>query len=62
MNEFLSRLQDDLEEAMDTVMCSRCKGKRRFEMTVNLREPDTVLSVIHLLRKEAWEIQACWAS
>lgn len=32
---------------MNTVMCSRCKGKcRRFEMNMNLREPDTVLSVM----------------
>lgn len=47
MNEFLSRLQDDLREVMDTVMCSRCRGKcRRLEMTMNLREPDIVLSVV----------------
>lgn len=33
VNEFLSRLQDDLKEAMNTMMCSKCQGKhRRFEM------------------------------
>ncbi|NXL87008.1 DJC14 protein, partial [Alectura lathami] len=33
MSEFLSRLQDDLKEAMNTMMCSKCQGKhRRFEM------------------------------
>ncbi|XP_055975994.1 dnaJ homolog subfamily C member 14 isoform X2 [Sorex fumeus] len=33
VNEFLSKLQDDLKEAMNTMMCSRCQGKhKRFEM------------------------------
>nr|XP_034959812.1 dnaJ homolog subfamily C member 14 [Zootoca vivipara] len=33
MNEFLSKLQDDLKEAMNTMMCNKCQGKhRRFEM------------------------------
>ncbi|XP_075581180.1 dnaJ homolog subfamily C member 14 [Pelecanus crispus] len=33
MSEFLSRLQDDLKEAMNTMMCSKCQGKhKRFEM------------------------------
>ncbi|XP_067385965.1 dnaJ homolog subfamily C member 14 [Emydura macquarii macquarii] len=37
MNEFLTKLQDDLKEAMNTMMCSRCQGKhKRFEMD---REP-----------------------
>ncbi|XP_007953277.1 dnaJ homolog subfamily C member 14 [Orycteropus afer afer] len=37
VNEFLSKLQDDLKEAMNTMMCSQCQGKhRRFEMD---REP-----------------------
>ncbi|TRY97782.1 hypothetical protein DNTS_008279 [Danionella cerebrum] len=37
MNEFLSKLQDDLKEAMNTMMCTKCEGKhRRFEMD---REP-----------------------
>ncbi|KPP75113.1 dnaJsubfamily C member 14-like, partial [Scleropages formosus] len=33
MNEFLAKLQEDLKEAMNTMMCTRCEGKhRRFEM------------------------------
>ncbi|XP_074785722.1 dnaJ homolog subfamily C member 14 [Athene noctua] len=33
MSEFLRRLQDDLREAMNTMMCSKCQGKhKRFEM------------------------------
>ncbi|XP_074082533.1 LOW QUALITY PROTEIN: dnaJ homolog subfamily C member 14 [Macrotis lagotis] len=33
VNEFLSKLQEELKEAMNTMMCSRCQGKhRRFEM------------------------------
>ncbi|XP_053548247.1 dnaJ homolog subfamily C member 14-like [Bombina bombina] len=33
MNEFLTKLQDDLKEAMHSMMCSKCQGKhRRFEM------------------------------
>nr|XP_047911571.1 dnaJ homolog subfamily C member 14 [Anser cygnoides] len=33
VNEFLSRLQDDLKEAMNTMMCSKCQGKhKRFEL------------------------------
>ncbi|KAJ8794891.1 hypothetical protein J1605_018779 [Eschrichtius robustus] len=37
VNEFLSKLQEDLKEAMNTMMCGRCQGKhRRFEMD---REP-----------------------
>lgn len=31
VNEFLSKLQDDLKEAMNTMMCSRCQGKHRYE-------------------------------
>lgn len=29
VNEFLSRLQDDLKEAMNTMMCSKCQGKHK---------------------------------
>uniref|UniRef100_A0A8C8DN60 DnaJ (Hsp40) homolog, subfamily C, member 14 n=1 Tax=Oryzias sinensis TaxID=183150 RepID=A0A8C8DN60_9TELE len=37
MNEFLTKLQDDLKEAMNTMMCTKCDGKhKRFEMD---REP-----------------------
>ncbi|XP_075055639.1 dnaJ homolog subfamily C member 14 [Mixophyes fleayi] len=33
MNEFLTKLQDDLKEAMNSMMCSKCQGKhRRFEI------------------------------
>uniref|UniRef100_A0A8C5M2I9 DnaJ heat shock protein family (Hsp40) member C14 n=1 Tax=Leptobrachium leishanense TaxID=445787 RepID=A0A8C5M2I9_9ANUR len=33
MNEFLTKLQDDLKDAMNSMMCSKCQGKhRRFEM------------------------------
>ncbi|XP_064354606.1 dnaJ homolog subfamily C member 14 isoform X2 [Dromaius novaehollandiae] len=33
VSEFLTRLQDDLKEAMNTMMCSKCQGKhKRFEM------------------------------
>ncbi|TNM88621.1 hypothetical protein fugu_004875 [Takifugu bimaculatus] len=33
MNEFLTKLQDDLKEAMNTMMCTKCEGKhKRFEM------------------------------
>lgn len=37
MNEFLTKLQDDLKEAMNTMMCTKCEGKhKRFEID---REP-----------------------
>ncbi|NXJ72513.1 DJC14 protein, partial [Rostratula benghalensis] len=29
MSEFLSRLQEDLTEAMNTMMCSKCQGKHK---------------------------------
>ncbi|XP_063808651.1 dnaJ homolog subfamily C member 14 [Pseudophryne corroboree] len=33
MNEFLTKLQDDLKDAMNSMMCSKCQGKhRRFEI------------------------------
>ncbi|KAL7989745.1 hypothetical protein Chor_012411 [Crotalus horridus] len=33
MNDFLSKLQDDLKEVMNTMKCNKCQGKhRRFEM------------------------------
>uniref|UniRef100_A0A8D0BCW9 DnaJ heat shock protein family (Hsp40) member C14 n=1 Tax=Salvator merianae TaxID=96440 RepID=A0A8D0BCW9_SALMN len=33
MNDLLSKLQDDLKEAMNTMMCNKCQGKhKRFEM------------------------------
>lgn len=30
MNEFLTKLQDDLKEAMNTMMCTKCEGKHRY--------------------------------
>lgn len=29
MNEFLAKLQDDLKEAMNTMMCTKCEGKHK---------------------------------
>ena len=29
MNEFLTKLQDDLKEAMNTMMCTKCEGKHK---------------------------------
>lgn len=66
VNEFLSKLQDDLKEAVNTLMCGHAKesiGGLRW--TRNLRVPDTMLRVIGCvpLRKETFgQSQACWAS
>lgn len=30
MNEFLTKLQDDLKEAMNTMMCTKCDGKHKY--------------------------------
>ncbi|XP_019942158.2 dnaJ homolog subfamily C member 14 [Paralichthys olivaceus] len=39
MNEFLTKLQDDLKEAMNTMMCTKCEGKhKRFEMDREVAE------------------------
>uniref|UniRef100_A0A8V0X5K4 Cleavage inducing molecular chaperone Jiv domain-containing protein n=1 Tax=Gallus gallus TaxID=9031 RepID=A0A8V0X5K4_CHICK len=39
VNEFLSQLHDDLKEAMNTTMCSKCQGKhRRFEIQLHAAE------------------------
>lgn len=29
MNEFFIKLQDDLKEAMNTMMCTKCEGKHK---------------------------------
>lgn len=29
MNEFFTKLQDDLKEAMNTMMCTKCEGKHK---------------------------------
>lgn len=66
VNEFLSKLQDGLKKAMNTMICSRCQGKNRgLKRTGNPRVPDTVLTVAGfvLLRKESsGQSQGCWAS
>lgn len=33
MNEFLTKLQDDLKEAMNTMMCTKCEGKHKYVLT-----------------------------
>lgn len=33
MNEFLTKLQDDLKEAMNTMMCTKCEGKHKYVAT-----------------------------
>lgn len=42
MNEFLSKLQDDLKEAMNSMMCSKCQGKHRYSM-------DCVIQIVPLI-------------
>lgn len=37
MNEFLTKLQDDLKEAMNTMMCTKCEGKHKY-VTTHLRQ------------------------
>lgn len=34
MNEFLTKLQDDLKEAMNTMMCTKCEGKHKYGLKV----------------------------
>lgn len=43
MNEFLTKLQDDLKEAMNTMMCTKCEGKHKYVTTL---KPDRYLSSI----------------
>lgn len=57
MNEFQSRLQDDLKEALSPVMCSYCLGKcRRFEVDREPKSSRQCAGVIGylLLRRETW--------
>lgn len=35
MNEFLTKLQDDLKEAMNTMMCTKCEGKHKYVARLN---------------------------
>lgn len=36
MNEFLTKLQDDLKEAMNTMMCTKCEGKHKYVATLKI--------------------------
>ncbi|CAB1315188.1 unnamed protein product [Coregonus sp. 'balchen'] len=59
MNEFLTKLQDDLKEAMNTMMCTKCEGKhRRFEMD---REPAEARFCAECNRRHSAEEGDLWA-
>ncbi|MBN3297678.1 DJC14 protein, partial [Amia calva] len=59
MNEFLSKLQDDLKEAMNTMMCSKCEGKhKRFEME---REPSQARFCAECNKRHSAEEGDFWA-
>lgn len=44
MNEFLTKLQDDLKEAMNTMMCTKCEGKHKYGILNNVTTINTYLS------------------
>ncbi|XP_017306390.1 dnaJ homolog subfamily C member 14 [Ictalurus punctatus] len=59
MNEFLTKLQDDLKEAMNTMMCTKCEGKhRRFEMD---REPHEARFCAECNKRHGAEEGDLWA-
>ncbi|XP_057701467.1 dnaJ homolog subfamily C member 14 [Corythoichthys intestinalis] len=59
MNEFLVKLQDDLKEAMNTMMCTKCEGKhKRFEMD---REPAEARFCAECGRRHGAEEGDLWA-
>ncbi|XP_077582050.1 dnaJ homolog subfamily C member 14 isoform X1 [Stigmatopora nigra] len=59
MNEFLIKLQDDLKEAMNTMMCTKCEGKhKRFEMD---REPTEARFCAECSRRHSAEEGDLWA-
>lgn len=59
MNEFLSKLQDDLKEAMNTMMCNKCQGKhKRFEMD---RDPSNARYCAECSKLHAAEEGDFWA-
>lgn len=59
MNEFLTKLQDDLKEAMNTMMCTKCEGKhKRFEMD---REPSEARFCAECSRCHSAEEGDLWA-
>ncbi|XP_030633536.1 dnaJ homolog subfamily C member 14 [Chanos chanos] len=59
MNEFLTKLQDDLKEAMNTMMCTKCEGKhKRFEMD---REPSEARFCAECNKRHGAEEGDLWA-
>ncbi|XP_066529241.1 dnaJ homolog subfamily C member 14 [Hoplias malabaricus] len=59
MNEFLTKLQDDLKEAMNTMMCTKCEGKhKRFEMD---REPHEARFCAECNKRHSAEEGDLWA-
>lgn len=59
MNELLTKLQDDLKEAMNTMMCTKCEGKhKRFEMD---REPSEARFCAECNRCHSAEEGDLWA-
>ncbi|KAL2091350.1 hypothetical protein ACEWY4_013613 [Coilia grayii] len=59
MNEFLTKLQDDLKEAMNTMMCTKCEGKhKRFEMD---RDPSEARFCAECNRRHGAEEGDLWA-
>ncbi|XP_052466347.1 dnaJ homolog subfamily C member 14-like [Carassius gibelio] len=59
MNEFLTKLQDDLKEAMNTMMCTKCEGKhKRFEMD---REPGEARFCAECSKRHSAEEGDLWA-
>ncbi|XP_068080358.2 dnaJ homolog subfamily C member 14 isoform X1 [Danio rerio] len=61
MNEFLTKLQDDLKEAMNTMMCTKCEGALRW--TESPARLDSVLNVINGTvprRETCGPSPACW--
>lgn len=44
MNEFLTKLQDDLKEAMNTMMCTKCEGKHKYAIL------NSIIRIIQILR------------
>lgn len=56
MNEFLTKLQDDLKEAMNTMMCTKCEGKHKYVATHPTQcqtFPQTEVKHYALLRAES---------
>ncbi|MCJ8744666.1 hypothetical protein PDJAM_G00121230 [Pangasius djambal] len=59
MNEFLTKLQDDLKEAMNTMMCTKCEGKhKRFEMD---RQPHEARFCAECNKRHSAEEGDLWA-